>query len=242
MCTVFTIPALAACLLTAPAPCDHVKGEGAVVKKQLTVDAFHGIQVEGSMNVVLTQSATRSVEVEAQANLVDLVTTVVQNGVWIIETSKGYSTNKAFTVHISAPLIDIVHVNGSGDVSSEGTFTAGNVALTIQGSGDIGFNCEAKNVRVDIGGSGDVKLSGSSTTLRATIEGSGDVMANDLKTGDAVVEVQGSGDVKVAASQSLIAEVQGSGDVVYSGQPAHVSRNVQGSGEVRPASGGHGPL
>lgn len=48
-----------------------------------------------------------------------------------------------------------------------------------------------------------------------------------------VVDIAGSGDVVLDASQSLEASVAGSGDVSYTGTPARISRNVMGSGEVR---------
>jgi hypothetical protein len=241
MCTVLAVPALAACLFTAPETCDHVKGEGEVVKKQLTVDAFHGIRVESAMNVVLTPAATQAVEVEAQANIAELVTTEVKNGIWIIATSKDYSTTKPFIVHISAPLIDVVRVEGSGDVKSEGSFTASDVELTIEGSGNLTYACAARSVRIEVDGSGNVQLSGTTTRLKTSVQGSGDVMAADMKASEATVDLQGSGDAAISASESVDASVQGSGDVVYSGKPARVNRNVSGSGEVRPA-GGYGPL
>ena len=103
---------------------DCVKGIGEVVRKPLTVDALHGISVEGSMDVVLTPGPVQSVEVEAQANLNELLENRVVNGVWEIRTKDGYSTDKTFTVHITAPVIDRVTVDGSGNVTSKGTFTS----------------------------------------------------------------------------------------------------------------------
>jgi len=212
---------------------DCVKGIGAVVKKPLTVDAFHGISLEGSMDVVLTQGATQSVEVEAQANLIELMETRVVNGVWEITVKDGYSTDKTFTVHITAPVIDQVQVDGSGDVTSNGTFTSEKMELAVAGSGNItiAFNC--KKADADIAGSGDMVLSGTADKLQVSVAGSGDVDARKLKTADAVVDIAGSGDVVLDASQSLEASIAGSGDVSYSGAPARISRNVMGSGDVR---------
>jgi hypothetical protein len=234
MRTLITLAATAAFVHASLAlPCDHVKGTGEVVKKALTVDAFHGIAVEGSMNVVLTKGSTQKVEVEAQANIGELVTTEVRNGVWTIETSKSYSTDKAFTVHITVPVIDQVRIDGSGDVSSEDVFDAGKVELEIQGSGNIDMAFKANDVDASIAGSGDIKLGGTSGSLSVVIAGSGDVNARAMKAENAAVSTQGSGDVNLTVSQSLAASIEGSGDVIYSGSPANVTKNVSGSGEVR---------
>ena len=41
---------------------DCVKGSGDPVKKDLSVGAFHGVHVMGSLSVELTQAATQSVQ------------------------------------------------------------------------------------------------------------------------------------------------------------------------------------
>lgn len=233
MRTLFTSAALVACTIAFANPCDHVKGAGPLVKKTLNVAAFHGIEVEGSIDVVLTQAPRQSVEVEAQANLIDLVSVDVSKGVWNITTKEGYSTDKPFIVRISVPMIDQVGLHGSGDVKSESTFSADNVRLSLEGSGDIALAFNAKSVVADIQGSGDIKLSGSAQTLTASIEGSGDINAKNMTAESAAVSTAGSGDITVNATGSLTASIEGSGDVIYKGHPANVVHNIAGSGEVR---------
>ncbi|MFZ1687654.1 MAG: head GIN domain-containing protein [Flavobacteriales bacterium] len=228
------LPAIFIGTLSFASACDHVKGTGEVVKKVVSVENFHGITVEGAIDVVLTQSSTRSVEVEAQANIAELLTTEVRNGVWFIGTGdKSYSTDKTFTVHISVPTIDMVSIEGSGDVKGNGTFAADKVDLDIQGSGNITLSFTAKSIEAGIEGSGDMKLSGTCATFKAQVEGSGDISANGLVSANVNVAVEGSGDVAVVANESLEASVAGSGDVTYKGNPSKISRDVSGSGEIR---------
>ena len=227
---------LSATLNTVYADC--VKGVGEVVKKSLSVDAFHGINLEGSMDVVLTQGPVQTVEIEAQANLIELMETRVSNGIWSISTSDGFTTNKSFIVRITVPMIDEVRIDGSGNISSKGNFPAEDMRLAIAGSGNISLAFTSKKADVSIDGSGDVVLSGTTDVLNVSIAGSGDVNARDLKSADATVDIAGSGDVTLDASQSLEASIGGSGDVSYKGAPARISRNVMGSGEVRPLERG----
>jgi Putative auto-transporter adhesin, head GIN domain len=220
------------------APCDHVKGTGNVEKKTLTVSAFHGIVMAGSMNVELTQGPTQSVVVEAQPNIAALVTTEVHNGIWTITTEKGYSTDKDFIVRITVPVIDVVHLEGSGDVTSNGSFDVKNMDVEISGSGNITLAFNAQSADVDVAGSGDMKLSGSARKLSVGVAGSGDINAKELRSSDATVDVAGSGDVTLYASESLEASIAGSGDIQFAGRPGRVNTNVMGSGEVRQLGGG----
>lgn len=233
-----TTTVLLACLLigtAAHAQDKHfVKGEGDVVKKPLAVDAFHGIILEGAANVEITQAATQQVEVEAQPNIAALVTTNVANGIWTIGTAKvSYSTNKTFIIHISVPAIDKVHIEGSGDVTGHGIFTADAVDLVIEGSGNIEIAFKAKSISADVQGSGNIDLNGECTSLKASVEGSGDINAADLGASEAVADIEGSGNIDLSARESLSAEVAGSGNVSYKGKPTSVHKDVSGSGTVR---------
>lgn len=230
-----TLPALlmSAGLFAACAPVECVKGSGSPEKKILTVAAFHGIVVQGAVDVQLSVSATQKVEVEAQPNIAALVVTEVKDGIWVIKTSQCYSTDKAFIVHIAVPTVDVVSIQGSGDVVGTGEFPTTDLKVDVQGSGDLRLATAAKDVRASIQGSGDIILSGTCTTLHATVQGSGDIKAGDLKAADAKAQVEGSGDITVNASGSLDAKVQGSGDVKYRGKPGSVNSNVQGSGDVK---------
>ena len=213
---------------------DFIKGTGEVVKKPLTVDAFHGIVLEGAADVVITQAATQSVEIEAQANIAELVTTTVKGGIWTIGTgNKSYSTSKPFIVHISVPTIDQVRIEGSGDVTGHGSFTADKVELAIEGSGNIDLKFSAKAIEAAIAGSGNIDIAGECTTFKASVAGSGDVDASELSASQATADVAGSGNIDLRASESLSAEVAGSGNVSYKGKPTKVHKDVSGSGSVR---------
>ena len=225
---------LSAGLFASCSPIDCVKGAGAPERKALSVAVFHGIVVQGAVDVQLTVSSTQKVEVEAQPNIAALVITEVKDGIWVIHTDKCYSTDKPFTIHIAVPTVDVVSIQGSGDVTGTGEFTTTEMKLDVQGSGDLRMIAAAKTIHAGVQGSGDISLSGTCTMLYAAVQGSGDIKAGSLKTTSAKASVEGSGDITVQASDSLDANVQGSGDVKYKGKPAHVDSKVQGSGDVTP--------
>lgn len=211
------------------------KGKGDVVKQVLTVAAFKGIAAQGSLEVRLTRASTQAVEVEGQANLIALLTTEVKNGVWYIGTKKCYNTDKPFIVHIALPTIDMVSIQGSGDVKSTGSFTTPQLKVDVQGSGSVDLAIDAKHVDAVVQGSGDIRLKGSCGDLQATVQGSGDIDADELVATNVDATVQGSGDVDVNVTGQLSANVGGSGDITYKGTPTKVNKSVAGSGEVTQA-------
>ena len=83
-----------------------------------------------------------------------------------------------------------------------------------------------------LAGSGVLRASGTATRLDVTLSGSGDAQLEQLAARDVHAVVTGSGRILVTTTKSLDAAVPGSGVIVYSGNPAHVTTNVTGSGAV----------
>lgn len=232
----FIIGLLAALAFTACAPwSEQVVGTGEVIRKPLTVAAFSGIEVEGSLNVVVRKGAVQRVEVEGQPELVDLVQLDVRKGIWEIGTTKGYSTNKPFTVFITVPVLDHIRIDGSGDVDAQDVFGAGKTVLSSNGSGDLKTtNLNEQRLIVHLAGSGNVDLTGTAANFDGQVQGSGNIEALGLSAGAASVVIQGSGDIAITAIEDLNATVEGSGNVRYRGKPL-VTTRIQGSGTVVPA-------
>jgi len=212
---------------------EHVRGQGDVEKKVLEVGTFHGIIVDGSMDVELTHGPLQSVVVEAQPNIAALITTEVRDGIWTITTSKNFSTSKNLIIRISAPMIDVVEIEGSGDVNGTNMFPGDAIRLGIDGSGGIDMAYDAKSLDASISGSGSIRITGSSTSLKLEVGGSGDIDARELRAVDARADISGSGNISLHATGVVDASVNGSGDIIIHGSPVDVRRNVRGSGEVR---------
>ena len=221
---------LATSLLGACTP--HVNGSGPVERKAISAEPFHGVDLSGSLEVIISHGATQKIEVEAQANLIALVTTEVRNGHLKLSTKESYSTNKPFIIHITVPALDHVSISGSGDVTSTTPFKTEAFEAQVNGSGDVDMVIEGGTVKADLNGSGEIKLSGSAVSLEAHVKGSGDVKAGNLRTGTAKAVVVGSGDITVDAA-TLDAHITGSGDVKYKGQQPTVTSHITGSGSVR---------
>lgn len=211
----------------------QVTGTGEVIRRAITVADFHGFILDGSMDVRLVRSDEPKVEVEAQANIADLVTTTVKDGVWRIDTKEGYRTSKPFIIHIQAPVIDRVHVDGSGDVNGTGVFKSDMMKLGIAGSGSIHLAFEAREAHASVSGSGSMHISGECGELVAEIAGSGDINAGDLRCTDADASIAGSGSATIDATGSVKASIAGSGDVVLMRKPAALKKSIAGSGSVR---------
>ncbi|HET9722244.1 MAG TPA: head GIN domain-containing protein [Actinomycetota bacterium] len=193
-------------------PQGGIQGSGVAATEVRTLPPFTAVDLTGSNIVTIRIGPEQTVEVEADDNLIDHVTTEVRAGELVIDQTGDFSTNYPMSVTITLPLLDDVALSGSGTMTADGV--------------------HAEALTVDLPGSGTIRISGSTDRLEATIGGSGTLFLDDLVAARATATVAGSGMIELQVSDELDASVSGSGAISYSGDPAKVTRNVTGSGAI----------
>ena len=213
-------------------------GSGHLATETRNVSGFHAVDLENSGDVIITQGDTEGLTVEAEDNILPLITTEVDGkGVLRLgfKPHESIQTTKKITFKLSAKLIDSLSIEGSGDVHADTLSVPGNGKFTVSvpGSGNVSVGkLTAGSVQASLEGSGDIKLAGDADNQAVSIDGSGKYETGDLNTRSAKVDINGSGDAKVSASAELKIEINGSGDVGYYGKP-NVKKSINGSGDVK---------
>jgi len=206
-------------------------GNNQLTKQELVLPTFERIEVSGSMYVYLREDSVQKVEVELESNLVGDLNKSVTNGKWRIDFDKCVNERKRVNVFISMPRLKEIRLDGSGEVTSQTDFHGGDLVVQLNGSGKIDLSTFYSNILVSTNGSGNVALKGKSSSLNATISGSGEQHLFGLTSDEGNVEINGSGEMELNISKSLIAKISGSGKVRYKGLPT-VSSSIDGSGSV----------
>jgi hypothetical protein len=202
------------------------------------LSGFNQISVMGSFDVYIVQGSVESVRVEAPSDVIDKIATEVQGGELKIYNKHDYnlgswfSGRKKIAVYVTVKELKNLGVSGSGDVNFKDGIRSVSLTIRVSGSGDVLGKVDVRNLDCGISGSGDTKLSGHAENSMVGISGSGDYEGRDLVTTNTSVDVTGSGDASINASNSINASVSGSGDIEYTGGAQHVSKSKSGSGEI----------
>jgi hypothetical protein len=214
-----------------------------------TLEAFEAVNLVGSPDVTLVQGDTEKAEITAKDADVKVITEVKKGILHVsledVRTKEAsekkkrkynsYNRNKV-SLRITFKQLNAVEVTGSGDINIESPLKTNNLAVAVTGSGNIKTNNieVANKLSITVTGAGNVSMGqGSANTMKANVAGSGNIQAKKITAKEANVNVAGSGNAVVCASESLNANVGGSGNIAYSGNPAKVSKNVSGSGNIR---------
>ena len=225
-------------LSAVPALAETVTGSGQMLSETRAVSGFTGVQLEGSMRLVVRQSTAESVQLRADDNLLPLIETVVERRgsqpTLVVRWKRWTTIRDSGDVEVTVDVITLNALSTSGSGTIEGaSLSTETLRLAVAGSGDIRLNdLSAKTLNAAIAGSGDILVAGRAPELKVSIAGSGDADLAGLVADDVKVSIAGSGDVAVHADQSLSVSIAGSGDVRYGGRVTAVKSSVVGSGDV----------
>ena len=191
----------------------RIKGSGHLITEKRKLADFDEIVIQNSTDLEVKVGSPLDVEVEAEDNLMEYLTTEVDGGVLYISTDCNCSmtTRLGSRITISVPNLKAISIEGSSDTNVEG----------LKGPG----------FELTIAGSGDIELAGAVDELEVEIDGSDDVNAKRLSSKDAYVSINGSGDVLLTVEDNLDANINGSGDIRYAGTP-RVRKSLNGSGSI----------
>lgn len=205
------------------------------VEDTRAVKNFHAIASAGSFKVNVQMGEEESLTLNGNAEDINRIETVVENGILKIRTKRNFKSWNAVghevSINITAKRLDGLMLSGSGSILLDGTLNAPSADIQLSGSGEITASVDNQNTSLALSGSGNINVSGKSGAVNIAVSGSGDVKASDLTTDTSHIKIAGSGNVYIKTEKDLDAAIFGSGSVKYSGNP-NVSVNKVGSGSV----------
>ncbi len=216
--------------------CRKINGVGPTVSKNYNVSNFTSIDAGLDADVYYTQDSFFNVEIQAQQNVLDIIETPVVGSELRLQFEKYKNVWKhdRITVHITAPYLTGLGINGSGKIIVDKPITSNSMSLNVNGSGSINVaSYTGQSLTGKISGSGSMSVRGGSVSYEALrISGSGDMDLLGLSAISVSAEISGSGSATVRVSDNLDVRISGSGSVYYSGNPS-VQTEISGSGKVR---------
>lgn len=213
---------------------DCEEGNRNLSHKSQIAGNIRSVKVSCDANVILVADSSMSkdsIRLEAESNILDLIQLDISGETLRIESERCYSANIQPVVYVPVRNIEVIKVNGSGNITGKGKMKGNDVSLQVNGSGSIDLNLETVNLSSQVNGSGDIDLTGSAQKHKIMVNGSGNLNTFDFITGRTSITVNGSGDCRITASGELDVKVRGSGNVYYKGTPT-VNSNITGSGSV----------
>ena len=206
--------------------------------KEIKVESFNKIKLEGSAQWVIVPSNMEKVVIESKTNDVfDYVDVVNEGNVVVISTTeKAKNITKLFqsvTIKVYAKDINSIALSGVGSVRMEENLNSDEFKAILKGTGDMNLNVSTSKFEGYVHGTGSLDITGSSKSAIVRVEGVGSYNGYDFETIDCNVTVSGVGDAKVNASSKLTATINGVGSIRYMGDPVKKEFQSNGLGSIK---------
>jgi len=212
-----------------------VTGSGNVETETREINGVTAVELANSGSLEITQGNAESLEIEAEDNILPLLTSDVRDGRLVLGVKPNTSirATRPIVFRLTVRNLNETAATASGNITAL-SFEAGDLTLHVNGSGNLSIDTlNARAVKARLTGSGSVTVNGAADTLDVTISGSGSYNGSGLTTRQAVVRSSASGSAHVNVTDDLDATVSGSGSIIYTGNPA-VRQTDSGSGSIRP--------
>ena len=190
---------------------DAVRGSGTVISETRNVSGFDRVVLHGSGEVMIDVTGTESITIEAEDNIMPLLSSDIGGGQLDLDVEGRVSPTEPITYTITMKTLTSVEILGSGAVRAT--------------------NIESPSVSVLISGSGNAEAKGTTGDLEVQISGSGNYDGMDLVASSGIVVISGSGSALVNVTDELDAQISGSGIINYLGAPT-VTESITGSGAI----------
>lgn len=209
------------------------------ITKQIPLDSFNAITLEGASSFVLIPSTQNKVELIIETeDIMDYIKINVENKQLFINTTgknkniSKISSKLIFKIYFKS--IQRVEFEGAGKLTTEGTIKAQKLVAKLKGAGSMNLKINSYNFTGRMNGAGSLTVKGKCENSNLKLSGVGSIKASQLNSKKTVAMVNGIGQIKVFASKLLEAEVNGIGSIYYAGKPVTRNFSTNGLGSIKP--------
>lgn len=212
---------------------NHEEGSSTLASEQRDVGDFNAVTLSGVGNLHITQTGSESLTIEADDNILPLLTSEVVGHTLVLGTRHGahFSPRRPIRYTLTVKDLDEIRISGAGNVEIPALGTP-SLRLGLSGAGNLTVGGLAtERVEVSLSGAGNATVAGETRSQEVRISGAGSYNGHDLASSTARAVISGTGGAHLTVSEQLEAHISGVGGIDYAGNPT-VQKSVSGIGRI----------
>lgn len=216
-----------------------LKAQQRITSRTFDVPAFEAVESHSVANIHFVQGSSTSVRAEGNKELIDQLNVDVKNGKLIIEMPENAFKNtkwknKKPDIFISSPVLNLIEMEGVGNLSFETTFNSPKLEIVFDGVGNLkalDLNCE--HIIIYSKRVGNIELGGKTNILSVSSDGVGNINTEKLIAQHAKINLSGVGNISFYCSESMEVDLSGVGNAIYYGNPKNKNISKSGVGKLK---------
>jgi hypothetical protein len=197
----------------------RIEGSGNVITKEVNVNSFSELDVQGVFSVLLIQGNKEEVKIEADDNLQPLfdVKNVGSKLVISMKKDANFNSKKGLKVYVTFKKLKTMELKTVGNISSDNNLNFDDLKISNKSVGSIDLKMTAQNLDVDNKSVGSVKLNGKAENAIIKNKGVGSVHAASFVVQKMDIDNSGVGSAEVNAAKELVVKDSFLGKVTNKG-------------------------
>ncbi|MGL2964334.1 head GIN domain-containing protein [Flavobacterium sp. RSB2_4_14] len=210
-----------------------IDGNGNVTTQTRNVENnFSKIDVSRGLNVTIEQSNSYLVEVEADENLQDHITTRVEDGTLIITTDENIDEAKARNIRVKLPLLSSVESTSGSSVSSKGILKGTDISIETTSGSETKLSLEFDNISCESSSGSSLTINGKALRLKTESTSGSTIESRDLLVNDVISESSSGSSTRVHPLVSINAKASSGSSINYYSTPKTVIKEESSGGSV----------
>jgi len=211
-----------------------IEGSGNVTtEKRIVQGEFKNISVSNAIDLVIQQSDSTEITVEADDNLQKDIITKVEHGTLIIKCK--YSSFRDITkkkVTVKMPKIDKLEASTASTVINNGLITGEDINLETSSAASIDLNVESDNITIDSGSGSTINIKGKALKTRISASSGSSINARQLQVNEIQAEASSGASVNVHPIVNLKAQASSGGSINYDSTPKTIEKTASSGGTI----------
>lgn len=210
-----------------------IKGSGNIVEQTRTINEdFKFIEVSTGIEVLVEQSNDRSVVVETDDNLQEIIITKVENGVLYIHSREGYRTDDSPKVTVKMPVISGLTTSSGSSLRSQNTLTTENMVVKSSSGSEIDIKVEADMITVETSSGSSAEISGKALKLETSSSSGSTLETSNLLANNVHSQSTSGSSTRVNPIISLEGKASSGSSITYKNVPKTLTKEESSGGSV----------
>lgn len=178
----------------------------------MEVQPFNAINADGTVRIILAQGEKQTVAVRPamESNCLS-----VQDSVLVVRNK----LNSKMEILVTTPNLDRVEMAGACQLTNQEIMQIPTLTVMAQGAADIDLTMDVQQLNMDVEGASKVELEGRAQNAEISLQGAVDLDADEMSSKALTLNVGGTADAEVWATDSLWVTANGFSQIKYKGNP-----------------------
>jgi hypothetical protein len=211
-----------------------ITGSGNVTTEKRNVQGdFKSVEVSNAIDLVIEQSNTTEITVEADDNLQKEITTTVENGVLVIACKiNNFNSITSKKVTVKMPVIEALEASSASSINTDSVLKGSSLSLVSSSAATIHANVEYETIQLTTNSASNQSIKGKTLHLETSASSGSVIDTAELLANDVIAHSSSASSITVHPIVNLKAEASSGGDIRYNTTPKSIQKKENSGGSI----------